>query len=90
MPFQIFSGVFATFAETGANFDMFRSARWREHAAKKIDKRKGLFWIGLMFEDITDDEYARFWAGLPAYVRLGYTVAGPASYRSGVARVRGR
>jgi len=61
-----------------------------KHAAKKMDKRKGLFWIGLMFEDITDDEYARFWAGLPLYVRMGYQVAGPTSYRSGVARVRGR
>ena len=60
-----------------------------KHAARKMDKRKGLFWIGLMFEDITDDEYARFWAGLPFYVRLGYRVAGPASYANGVARVRG-
>lgn len=60
-----------------------------KHAAKKMDKRKGLFWIGLMFEDITDDEYARFWAGLPFYVRMGYRVAGPTQYANGVARVRG-
>lgn len=59
------------------------------HAAKTMDKRKGLFWIGLMFEDITDDEYARFWAGLPFYVRMGYRIAGPTSYANGVARVRG-
>jgi hemerythrin-like domain-containing protein len=60
-----------------------------QHAARKMDKRKGLFWIGLMFEDITDDEYARFWAGLPFYVRMGYRMAGQASYANGVARVRG-
>jgi hemerythrin-like domain-containing protein len=60
-----------------------------KHAAKTMDKRKGLFWIGLMFEDITDDEYARFWAGLPFYVRIGYRVAGPTQYANGVARVRG-
>lgn len=59
------------------------------HAAKTMDKRKGLFWIGLMFEDITDEEYARFWAGLPFYVRMGYRVAGPTQYANGVARVRG-
>jgi hemerythrin-like domain-containing protein len=67
-------------------------AEWKafgKNAAKTMDKRKGLFWIGLMFEDITDEEYARFWAGLPLYVRMGYNVAGPMSYRSGVARVRG-
>jgi hemerythrin-like domain-containing protein len=72
--------------------DHLTVAEWKafgKHAAKKMDKRKGLFWIGLMFEDITDDEYARFWAGLPLYVRMGYRVAGPTSYRSGVARVRG-
>jgi hemerythrin-like domain-containing protein len=67
-------------------------AEWNafgKHAAKKMDKRKGLFWIGLMFEDITDEEYARFWGNLPLYVRMGYSVAGPTSYRNGVARVRG-
>jgi hemerythrin-like domain-containing protein len=72
--------------------DHLTVAEWKafgKHAAKKMDKTKGLFWIGLMFEDITDDEYARFWAGLPLYVRMGYQVAGPTSYRSGVARVRG-
>jgi hemerythrin-like domain-containing protein len=73
--------------------DHLTVAEWKafgKHAAKTMDKRRGLFWIGLMFEDITDDEYARFWAGLPAYVRLGYTVAGPTMYRQGVARVRGK
>jgi hemerythrin-like domain-containing protein len=67
-------------------------AEWKafgKHAARKMDKKKGLFWLGLMFEDITDDEYARFWAGLPAYVRLGYSTVGEGQYRRGAARVRG-
>jgi hemerythrin-like domain-containing protein len=72
--------------------DHLTVAEWKafgKHAAKTMDKRKGLFWIGLMFEDITDDEYARFWAGLPFYVRMGYRAAGPTQYANGVARVRG-
>jgi hemerythrin-like domain-containing protein len=72
--------------------DHLTVAEWKAfgtNAAKTMDKRKGLFWIGLMFEDITDEEYARFWAGLPFYVRMGYRVAGPTQYANGVARVRG-
>jgi hemerythrin-like domain-containing protein len=67
-------------------------AEWKafgNHAARRMDKKQGLFWLGLMFEDITEDEYARFWAGLPAYVRMGYSTVGEGQYRRCAARVRG-
>ena len=56
---------------------------------QRAQQGNGAEWLGLMFEDITDDEYARFWAGLPAYVRLGYSTVGEGQYRRGVGRVRG-
>jgi hemerythrin-like domain-containing protein len=67
-------------------------AEWKAfgtHATKKMDKTKGMLWLGLAFETCTPEEKAHTLAKIPGWARVLWHLVGEAQYRRGVARIRG-
>ncbi|MGY1815609.1 hemerythrin domain-containing protein [Blastococcus sp. SYSU D00820] len=67
-------------------------AEWNafgDSAAKAMDKKKGLYWLGVGFDLCDDAERERLWHKIPGWARVLWRLAGERVYRRQLARVRG-